>query len=104
MAHFLAPGFAFTIWTLTPRLPMGILSCDSRKAGEDAGRKVVRFGANHVGRSRGDASDPAVVHITGAERPDRCWHSRTDVDCARPCRRLAVPTCDPGIPPFQPPR
>src|ERR1700704_5145410 len=97
MAHFLAPGFAFTIWTLTPRLPMGILSCDSRKAGEDAGRKVVRFGANHVGRSRGDASDPAVVHITGAQRPDPPWRQRGR-DPAGRCRRIPVRARDLHIP------
>src|SRR3982074_734892 len=97
MAHFLAPGFAFTIWTLTPRLPMGILSCDSRKAGEDAGRKVVRFGANHVGRSRGDASDPAVVHITGAPRPDTPCGPRGRAPPGR-CRRIPVRACDLHIP------
>src|ERR1700738_3571618 len=95
--------FTFTVWTLTHRLPLGILSLDSRTVGSCAGRGVVRFGANHVGRDRGDASDPAVVHITGAQRPDRLWHSRTDVDRARPRRRLAVPTCDLGISRFQPP-
>ena len=31
--HFFASGFTFTIWTLTRRVPMGILSFDSRTAG-----------------------------------------------------------------------
>src|SRR6266404_7620031 len=97
--------FAFTVWTLTRRLRMGILSLDSRMRARSAkcvlirsrsksprthdliakplilwrimrssaGRKVVRFGANHVGRDRCDASDPAVVHITGTQRPDHPW-------------------------------
>src|SRR6202048_526945 len=95
--------FTFTVWTLTHRLPLGILSLDSRTVGSCAGRGVVRFGANHVGCDRGDASDPAVVHITGAQRPDRPWHSRPNVDRARSCRRLAVPACDLGTPRSQPP-
>ena len=45
-AHFFdSAGFAFTVWTLTRRLPLGILSLDSRTA--DAwiapGAEVVRF-------------------------------------------------------------
>jgi hypothetical protein len=30
MPHFSAADFAFTVWTLTRRLPKGILSSDSR--------------------------------------------------------------------------
>src|SRR5258707_1149499 len=47
-----------------------ILFHDSRTAGERAGPEFVRSGANHVGRSRGNASKPAVVHLTGAPRPE----------------------------------
>ena len=50
---------------------MGILSLDSCTADVSAGPEVVRSGANHVGRSRGDASKPAVVHLTGTSRHDR---------------------------------
>ena len=45
------------------------------------GRGVVRFGADYVGRDRGDASDLAVVHIAGARRHrwrcrERACHER----------------------------
>ena len=85
---FFTGRFTFTIWTLTRRLPMGILSSDSRTAGVSAGPAVVRFGANHVGRSRGDASKPAVVHLTGAPRPDRARHHADRVAGTRACRRF----------------
>src|SRR6202165_5917588 len=49
MPQFFVTGFAFTVWTLTRRLPLGILSFDSRTAEVIAGRKVVRFGANMSG-------------------------------------------------------
>src|SRR6266851_6712669 len=123
--HFFAMRFAFTVWTLTRRLPMGILSLDSRMRARSAkvaywfcvrsrsksprthdliakpltpwrimrssaGRKVVRFGANHVGRDRCDASDPAVVHITGTRRRDYPWR-HPGLDRTGPCRRFISP-------------
>ena len=56
---------------LPGQLPLGILSLNSCTAGVSAGPEVVRSGANHVGRSRGDASKPAVVHLIGTSRHDR---------------------------------
>src|SRR6202012_2229728 len=93
---------AFMVWTLPPRLPLGILSLDSRTARSGAGRIVVWFGANYVGRNRGDASDPAVVHITGTQRTVRAWHRRTVVDHARSGRRFAAAGGDLGLPQPQP--
>ena len=43
-AHFRAPGFAFTVWTLTRRLPLGILSFDSRTAADAPGAKSCGLG------------------------------------------------------------
>ena len=85
LAHFFAMRFAFTIWTLTRWSPVGDIVVRFANGGlKRAGRKVVRFGANHVGRDRGDASDPAVVHFTGTQRPDRPWHGGTAAGQRRP--------------------
>src|ERR1700754_2857448 len=70
-AHFYTSPFTFTVWTLTGRLPKQIMSVDSCTAGVRAARWSRAFGANYVGRSRGNASKPAVVHLTGAPRPAR---------------------------------
>ena len=41
------------------------------------------FGANHVGRDRGDASDLAVVHLAGARRHRRRWRGSARRHIAR---------------------
>ncbi len=47
---FLRPGFAFTVWTLTRRAPVGDIVIRFAHGGRCiAGRKVVRFGANMSG-------------------------------------------------------
>jgi hypothetical protein len=54
-------------------------------------RRVSIFEFSHsqdVGRNRGDASDPAVVHSTGTQRPDRLWRHR---DLGRTVHVLARP-------------
>jgi hypothetical protein len=68
--HFFVAGFTFTIWTLTRRVLLGISSLDSGAAEFLRRAGVVRSGANYVGRSRGNASNPAVVHLAGVQRPD----------------------------------
>ena len=54
--------------------PKGILSTQFVHGGVSAGPAVVRFWGKLFGRSRGDASKPAVVHLTGAPRPDCARH------------------------------
>ncbi|MGY4197135.1 hypothetical protein ACVIM9_006476 [Bradyrhizobium sp. USDA 4520] len=115
--HFFTGDSAFTVWTLTRRVPLGLFCLDSSTTGglrravwsclgmiggqtsyvcregtpvssfPDHALRFVRSGATYVGRSRGNASNPAVMHLTGARRHDWARHHRIAASPHRVCRR-----------------
>ena len=77
----------------------GLLPADSRwgychsireRRGDAPGVKSCGLGQTMSGVIVCDASDLAVVHITGTQRPDRTWRRAFGVGRAGPCRRSAA--------------